>query len=493
MLDPGLNHLIPATMVSADDTTTGYLAADMLEDYLNGTVHNASVPSNSSHGDGHQHGDGSHADDIVSPIVLTVKIIIMSAIIFQAILGNCLVIISVLKFPKLRYISNVFIVSLATADLTVAVFVMPFNALQEIAHTWLFPQLVCDIYNANDVLFSTASLLHLCCISIDRFIAITKPLDYTQRMTKRRAAAMLVTAWGLATVLSHIPVHMGWYTTPAHRYIWQNDGLCLFTDINIYYALISSSTSFWIPATIMVTMYAIVFKIAREQEAKIVAQTKMLQIGSTSPRQEINSNNVANGSGYKSEQRRLSNERKALKRENKAAKTLGILMTVFLICWLPFFIWYVTTNICGDACPELPETVMFCMFWLGYLNSALNPLVYAMHNKMLRNSFYILLRCSQTHTFCHDTCCRLCLTRGWMTSSHQDDVTSEDVALKTLNRKVSVYSQGQGEGARKASVTSGRESGSSSPGVGEGGALKTTVFCKYDTVPETDEFDSFET
>jgi len=58
------------------------------------------------------------------------KAIVLSVIMVSAVLGNLLVIVSVLRFDRLRRVANSFIVSLAFADLLVAVLVMPFNASQ---------------------------------------------------------------------------------------------------------------------------------------------------------------------------------------------------------------------------------------------------------------------------------------------------------------------------------------------------------------------------
>ena len=82
---------------------------------------------------------------------------------------------------------------------------------QQIAGRWLFGRVVCNIFNANDVLFSTASLLHLCCISLDRYLAVTDPFKYQRKMSPRRAAAMLTVAWSASVLLSHAPIHLGWY------------------------------------------------------------------------------------------------------------------------------------------------------------------------------------------------------------------------------------------------------------------------------------------
>ena len=86
-----------------------------------------------------------------------------------------------------------------------------------------------------------------------------------------------------------------------------------------------------------------------------------------------------------------------MKREHKAAKTLGIIMGAFILCWLPFFIWYVTSTICGSNC-NTPKLIVDLLFWVGYLNSAMNPIIYAYFNREFREAFKETLR----NIFC---CC----------------------------------------------------------------------------------------
>jgi len=82
---------------------------------------------------------------------------------------------------------------------------------QQVAGRWPFGAVVCDIFNANDVLFSTASLLHLCCVSVDRYVAVTDPFGYERRMTVRRVVVMLACLWTASALLGHLPIHFGWY------------------------------------------------------------------------------------------------------------------------------------------------------------------------------------------------------------------------------------------------------------------------------------------
>jgi len=77
---------------------------------------------------------------------LAAKAVVLSAIMVSAVLGNLLVIVSVLRYDRLRRVANSFIVSLAFADLLVAVLVMPFNASQVMnAQMYVFPRTISNV------------------------------------------------------------------------------------------------------------------------------------------------------------------------------------------------------------------------------------------------------------------------------------------------------------------------------------------------------------
>lgn len=199
-------------------------------------------------------------------VILIVKGFIFGTIIISAILGNALVIISVHRHRKLRVITNYYVVSLAMADMLVALCAMTFNASVELTGgKWLFGYFMCDVWNSLDVYFSTASILHLCCISVDRYYAIVRPLEYPITMTHKTVSFMLANVWILPALISFMPIFLGWYTTPEHKtFRTQNPNVCIFV-VNNAYALISSSISFWIPGVVMVTMYCRIYKEAIRQ------------------------------------------------------------------------------------------------------------------------------------------------------------------------------------------------------------------------------------
>ena len=340
--------------------------------------------------------NGSAHDSDLTPsvdiLVIVLKAVAMTIIMGAAIVGNSLVIISVKKFEKLRgRVTNYFIVSLAFADIIVAILVMPFNASQEITGKWLFGRTMCDIFNANDVLFSTASILHLCCISVDRYIAINYPLQYDSKMTKRCACAMILATWIASGLISYIPIHAQFYTTNEHyKMLEQNPDSCTF-HVNKIYAVVSSSVSFWIPCTIMIFVYFRIFITARRQE-------KHIRSTSFHSYKYIENGNLDSLLPVSTKSGKVS-ERTRLKREHKAAKTLGVVMGAFIMCFLPFFSWYLTTTLCAENCPY-PPLLGSILFWIGYFNSCLNPIIYAYYNLEFRAAFKRLLHMRNSNGSC---------------------------------------------------------------------------------------------
>lgn len=339
----------------------------------------------------------------------------MGLIIICAILGNLLVVVSVVRHRRLRVITNYFVVSLAIADILVAIMVMPFNASKQIAGRWLFHRVLCDVWNSFDVYASTASILHLCCISIDRYYAIVRPLEYPMVMTKKRVAFMLSGVWLAPLLISFLPIFMGWYSMPGMEV---DQAKCEFV-VNSVYAVVSSSISFWIPCSVMVYMYYRIYLEAARQERMLHRHSRLSQaavVVSSCPSSSTNTTTTTiagNGAGTEllvpgGSGRRLVTHRPStdgqeatptkernlikLKREHKAARTLGIIMGAFIMCWLPFFIWYVTTSLCQDACPY-PPILEPILFWTGYFNSMLNPAIYAYFNRDFREAFRRTLLC----------------------------------------------------------------------------------------------------
>ena len=98
---------------------------------------------------------------------LIISLVILGAVNVLVLFGNCLVVLAVFLDSKLRTVTNLFIVSLAMADLSVGLAVLPFSASLEVLDMWIFGEIWCSIWLAVDVWMCTASILNLCAISLD--------------------------------------------------------------------------------------------------------------------------------------------------------------------------------------------------------------------------------------------------------------------------------------------------------------------------------------
>ena len=144
-------------------------------------------------------------------------------IIFFSITGNTLVIIAISKYAFLKTTHNIFLASLAIADLAVAITAMTLNALQLLSGHWYLKAFMCRLWFCCDVLFSTASILNLFCVSFDCYLSISNRYSYvytSEHPTKsRRVRIMISSVWLISVLISTVQFLQ--YYTFKQRYILQ--------------------------------------------------------------------------------------------------------------------------------------------------------------------------------------------------------------------------------------------------------------------------------
>uniref|UniRef100_A0A672F583 G-protein coupled receptors family 1 profile domain-containing protein n=1 Tax=Salarias fasciatus TaxID=181472 RepID=A0A672F583_SALFA len=293
---------------------------------------------------------------------------VLFLLIVSTLLGNTLVCAAVIKFRHLRSkVTNFFVISLAVSDLFVAVLVMPWEAVAEVTDAWLFGRF-CDVWIAFDIMCSTASILNLCIISVDRYWAIASPFKYERKMTHRVAFVMIGVAWTLSILISFIPVQMNWHRAGEEDCV---------ANLNRTYAISSSFISFYIPVVIMIATYTRIYRIAQTQIRRIMSLERAAE--------------QAQGGGHG----RAGDEaslKSSFKKETKVLKTLSIIMGVFVFCWLPFFVLNCTVPFCDPPC--VSDTTFTVFVWFGWANSSLNPVIYAF-NADFRRAFATILGCNR--------------------------------------------------------------------------------------------------
>lgn len=328
--------------------------------------------------------DGRESYTAVEATLIT---IILSTITLGTIIGNILVCIAVCLVRKLRRPCNYLLVSLAVSDLCVAILVMPIAMIHEVSGEWKFGTVICDIWVSFDVLACTASILNLCAISLDRYWAITKPLEYGVKRTPRRMTLCVILVWAAAACISLPPLLI--LGNEHHNDI---GSVCLVNQ-NFGYQIYATLGSFYIPLAVMLFVYNQIFRAARRivnDEKR--AQTRLDNVLNGSNGTTTNCKNLL---GSPHQQKKL---RFQLAKERKASTTLGIIMSAFTICWLPFFILALVRPFVPEN--QVPHALTSFFLWLGYANSLLNPIIYATLNKDFRKPFQEILyfRCSSLNS-----------------------------------------------------------------------------------------------
>ncbi|XP_067851962.1 trace amine-associated receptor 1-like [Heptranchias perlo] len=318
----------------------------------------------------------------------------LAIIIVGTLLGNLLVIASIAYFTKLQTPTNAFILSLAAADFLVGIIVMPFSMVK-VVFGWYFGKTFCKIHTVMDVMLCTSSIMNLSCISFDRFYAVCYPLKYRFRMSQKRVTVLLLICWILPALVSLVPLLLNLHLKGLEGILPQPDPHgCVFI-VNVPYALSASVIAFYLPMLVMLVAYGKIFQVARIQARQI--------------------DTIENGfHGRNTERTRQSS---SMKKERKAAKTLGIIIGCFLLCWLPFFTTNIIDPLIGyQAHPILLEVLL----WLGYVNSTFNPLLYAFFNKSFRRAFGMIIGCQVFTTDCQN--------------NNLSETTRRNIQLTTLSR-----------------------------------------------------------
>ncbi|XP_061582017.1 histamine receptor H2a [Cololabis saira] len=282
--------------------------------------------------------------------------VILSLLILMTVGGNVLVCLAVCASRRLRCLTNCFIVSLAVTDLLLGLLVLPFSALLQLNDDWPLGPVFCNFYISMDVMLCTASILTLLAISVDRYLAVTLPLRYTSLVLPWRVAVAMAGVWTVSVAVSFLPIQMGWNTvngTVQNQGPWASERSCRF-ELNRPYVLTDSLVTFYLPLVAMCWTYLRILQIARAQAKR--------------------NNNPSTCTTL------VSSATAVVLREHKATVTLAAVIGAFVVCWLPYFILFTVLGLeehpDPGVVPEFPVVL-----WLGYANSALNPILYGALNR----------------------------------------------------------------------------------------------------------------
>lgn len=260
-------------------------------------------------------------------------------------------ILSVSHCRQLRTTTNLLLLSLAVADFLVGFLQMPVEIL--LLHgCWILGDVICAVNYFLAFLIVGVSVGNILLISVDRYVAICKPMFYTTKVTMKRVQICICLCWILSAfhtswMLRDVLAQPGRYNSCY--------GECVLV-VNYEEGVFDLFISFFGPITVVVVLYMRVFVVAVSQARAMRSQTVAVTI-------------------------QYSNSVNARRSQVKAAMTLGIVVVVFLLCSCPYYAFTVAaeSSMLGGASAV-------SVVWLLYINSCLNPVIYVFFYPWFRKS-----------------------------------------------------------------------------------------------------------
>ncbi|XP_076876920.1 trace amine-associated receptor 6-like [Brachyhypopomus gauderio] len=272
---------------------------------------------------------------------------------------NLLVIISISHFKQLHTPTNLLILSLAVADLLVGL-VMPVNIMQLMDSCWYLGKMTCTVALLINLISMSSSVCNMVFIAIDRYIAISDPLLYSTKVTVCKMSLLIILGWSCCLLYILMYLYFNDHLLQS-QIVSRCHGECILV-LKSSVATVDLVITFLCPCSVIIILYSIIFTLARRQ-AKAVTSV----LNATTNRHRA----------------------KASKSSNlKAAKTLGIVVGVYLSLWIP-------ASLCTLSFENVTSVslVWTVLIWLICINSSVNPLIYAIFYPWFRASAKYIVTC----------------------------------------------------------------------------------------------------
>ena len=290
---------------------------------------------------------------------------------------NTAVIIRLRLKSRHKYFTKFFITSLAVADLFVGVIVVPFS-IYGLFHSTasILGDRTCDIMNSIDITLSTVSIYHLLTLAFERFIALYKPLSYRKICTKKSRIIFFILNWTIPAILGFGAVLPKLNESKVEHIAncFREMSSSCFIVMNIEFSLIITTISIFIPMLLLIGFNTSICVIVRKQTHFQNSARLSSQPHSQHKHSPTVHRRAKTPSSFSPSVCNREHTRRFFSKETRVAVTVAIMTGVFILCWLPFFIFNMVSVV--SLYLTVPGYVYLICTWLGYANSAANPIVF---------------------------------------------------------------------------------------------------------------------
>ncbi|NXG06343.1 HRH3 protein, partial [Sakesphorus luctuosus] len=367
---------------------------------------------------------------------------LMVLLIAVTVAGNALVMLAFVADSSLRTQNNFFLLNLAISDFLVGAFCIPLYVPYVLTGRWIFGRSLCKLWLVVDYLLCTSSVFNIVLISYDRFLSVTRAVAYrAQQGNTKQAVLKMVMVWVLAFLL-YGPAIISWEYISGRSIIPTGECYAEFF-YNWYFLMTASTLEFFTPfISVMFFNLSIYLNIQKRTKMRLdvfheVHNQSFTEEMETSPEAKLSlkcckweqkdsaetldlskskaeatastsslgAKHLLATSSESSGKPKCCNKKSCknsastlsqsmtqhfrLSRDKKVAKSLAIIVGIFGICWAPYTLLMIIRAGCHGHC--ISEYWYETSFWLLWINSAVNPVLYPLCHYSFRRAFIKLL------------------------------------------------------------------------------------------------------
>uniref|UniRef100_A0A8C3IAT6 G protein-coupled receptor 161 n=2 Tax=Chrysemys picta bellii TaxID=8478 RepID=A0A8C3IAT6_CHRPI len=290
-------------------------------------------------------------------------------------LGNLVIVITLYRKSYLLTLSNKFVFSLTLSNFLLSVLVLPFVVTSSIRREWIFGVVWCNFSALLYMLISSASMLTLGLIAIDRYYAVLYPMVYPMKITGNRAVVALVYVW-LHSLIGCLPPLFGWSSLEFDQFKW----MCVAA-----WHKEAGYTAFWqiwcalLPFLVMMICYGFIFRVARIKARKIHCGSVVIVEEDTQRNGRKNSSTSTSSSGSR---RNAFQGVVYSANQCKAFITILVVIGAFVITWGPYMVVITSEALWGKN--SISPALETLATWLSFSSAICHPLIYGLWNKTVR-------------------------------------------------------------------------------------------------------------